>query len=200
MRNFFKSIPKIILILTWVDVLVISGFGLMMPLFAIFVTRQIEGGTATVVGFAVAIYWIVKSLFQFPIANFLDKNKGEKDDFYAMLAGYGVLTLVPFLYLFANQPYHIYFLQGLMGFGDALGVPAYLAIFSRHIKKFHEGAEWTARSVPVGLASAGAGALGGIMVDKFGFEIIFILAGSLAFLATISIIFIYPYLEKKIVS
>lgn len=197
MSGFFKQIPKVILILTWVDVLVISGFGLVMPVFAIFVTRQIEGGSATIVGIATAIYWLTKSILQMPVANYLDKNKGEKDDFYAMLFGYSILTIVPFMYLFASEPTHVFILQGLMGVGDAFGVPAYLAVFSRHINKFHESTEWTFRSIPIGLASAGTGALGGILADQFGFRLVFLITGALAFFALVSLTFIYPYLEKR---
>ena len=45
---------------------------------------RIEGGSATVAGFAAAIYWIVKSIFQLPISRWLDKTDGENDEFWAL--------------------------------------------------------------------------------------------------------------------
>jgi len=97
-----KKISTILLILTGVDVLILSAFGLLSPLFAIFVTKQIVGGTATVVGFATAVYFIAKSLVQIPIGRFIDKHSGEKDDFLVLIIGHLSLAVVPFLYLLAD--------------------------------------------------------------------------------------------------
>src|SRR3989344_7835297 len=98
-----KKISTILLILTGVDVLILSAFGLLSPLFAIFVTKQIVGGTATVVGFATAVYFIAKSLAQIPIGRFIDKHSGEKDDFLGLIIGHLSLAVVPFLYLLARE-------------------------------------------------------------------------------------------------
>ncbi|HBT81834.1 hypothetical protein A2757_00165 [Candidatus Giovannonibacteria bacterium RIFCSPHIGHO2_01_FULL_48_47] len=192
-----KKISTILLILTWVDVLILSAFGLLSPVFAIFVTGQIEGGTATVVGFATAIYFIAKSIFQIPVGRYIDKHSGERDDFWVLLAGYIVLTAVPFLYLLASSPLHVYSLQFLLGVADALSVPAYLAVFSRHLDKEHEGTEWSIRSVFTGGAAAVAGAVGGIVVDTFGFQTLFLAAGILSVFSTLSIFLIKPFLYEE---
>ena len=192
-----KKISTILLILTGVDVLILSAFGLLSPLFAIFVTKQIVGGTATVVGFATAVYFIAKSLVQIPIGRFIDKHSGEKDDFLVLIIGHLSLAVVPFLYLLARTPFHIYALQAVLGVADALVVPAYLAIFSRHLDKDHEGTEWSVRSVFVGTAAAIAGASGGVIVDSFGFEALFVSAGILAIFATVSVLFIRPFIYEE---
>ncbi len=192
-----KKISTILLILTWVDVLILSAFGLLSPMFAIFVTKQIVGGTASVVGFATATYFISKSLFQIPIGRFIDKHSGEKDDFWVLIFGYAIIAAVPFLYLFAFAPFHIYFLQALLGIGDALAVPAYLAIFSRHLDKEHEGTEWSVRSVFTGVAAAIAGAGGGVIVDAFGFKALFLVAGTFAAFSTASIFLIKPFIYEE---
>lgn len=192
-----KKISTILLILTWVDVLILLAFGLLSPLFAIYVTGQISGGTASVVGFATAVYFIAKSFVQIPIGRFIDKHSGEKDDFAVLIVGYGLLTLVPFFYLVAKTPFHIYLLQGLLGIADALATPSYLSIFSRHLDREHEGTEWSVRSLFTGLAGAAAGAIGGVMVDVFGFRALFLLAGTLAFFSTVSIFLIRPFIYEE---
>ena len=189
------KINKIIYILTTADIMMVSALSLIMPLFAIFITENITGAGIKTVGFFTGIYWISKSFFQIPIAWFLDKKDGEKDEFYAMVAGYCLLALVAFSYIKAEVVWHIYGLAVLTGLADALGVPSYLSIFSRHLDKFKENVEWTIRSIGVGLSAAAAGALAGIIVDKFGFNAVFVLGGILSLLAAIILSFIKPYLK-----
>lgn len=189
-------IGRIIYFLTTADILLVSASNLIMPLFAIFVTREVVGAGVETVGFFTAIYWISKSVFQIPVAWYLDRTDGESDEFYAMIIGYAMSSGIAFGYLAVSMVWHLYALAAVVGLADALGVPSYLSIFSRHLDHAKENIEWTLRSVGVGLAAAGTGALAGILVEHFGFHIVFILGGILSALAAISLIFIKPYLRK----
>ena len=80
-------INKVIKILILSDVALISGFGFITPIFAIFLTDRIEGGNVEVAGYAAAIYWIVMSLVVIPLGRYLDKNHGEKDDLWFIIIG-----------------------------------------------------------------------------------------------------------------
>lgn len=185
----FKNINRVVRILVVVDFFYNSAFASFAPVFAIFITGQIAGGSAKVAGFAAAAYWVTKSVFQLPIARFLDRTKGERDDFWAMFSGYLLGGLVPFAYLFASEPWHLYLIQGFFGFAMAWAVPSWYAIFTRHVDKWRISFEWSLQSVfSVGAATAGAAALGGYIVDKFGFEVLFIGAGTLGFLASLFIL------------
>lgn len=192
-----STINRVIYILTGADILLTTAFGFIMPLFAIFVTQDISGAGVTTVGFFTAIYWISKSAFQIPVAWVLDKIGGEADDLYAMIAGYSLSGLVAFSYIFASEVSHLYMLAVLIGLADALGVPSYLSIFSRHLDHARENIEWTFRSVGVGLAAAGAGALAGILVERFGFDSVFILGGILSLTAAASLLFLKPHLKMR---
>ncbi|OGZ30493.1 MAG: hypothetical protein A2931_00195 [Candidatus Niyogibacteria bacterium RIFCSPLOWO2_01_FULL_45_48] len=189
------GVSRAIYILTSADILVISAYSFIMPLFAVFVTGQIEGATVATVGFYTAIYWIVKSIVQVPIAWYLDKKEGEVDEFFALIAGYLIAAGVAFGYILASNVWHIYLLEGILGIADALGVPSYLSIFSRHLDRARENMEWTFRSVGVGLAAAGAGALAGILVQNFGFNSVFIIGGALSLISAFSLLFLRPYLK-----
>jgi len=190
-----QRISRAIIILTWADILIFSGFGLIMPLFAVFITGNIQGAGVTTVGFYTAIYWLAKSFFQIPVAWYLDKIEGEYDEFYAMVTGYFIWSATAIGYIFASQVGHIYLLAIAAGLADALGVPSYLSIFSRHLDRAKENIEWTLHSVGVGLSSAGAGALAGIMVEKFGFNSVFILGGVLGIASALSLFILRPYLK-----
>ena len=157
-----------------------AGFSVFGPIFAVFVTKQIDGGTLQVIGFGAAIVQIFKSLIQIPVARYLDKNHGEYDDFYSMVGGSTLIALVPFMYLFASESKHIYIIQALYGIGLAFSIPPWYAIFSRHLDKMHENIEWSLDSISIGVAAAVAAALGGVLATKFGFHFVFLIGGVFA--------------------
>ena len=76
----FKNINIVVRIMVIVDFFVNSAFGSFGPVFAIFITNQIAGGSASVAGLAAAAYWIAKSILQLPVARFLDKTDGTTSD------------------------------------------------------------------------------------------------------------------------
>lgn len=173
------------------DFLINAGFSVFAPVFAVFVTKQITDGTIQVVGFAAAIAQIVKATLQIPVAQWLDKNHGEYDDFYSMVTGSCIVASVPFFYIFAEHAWHIYAIQAWFGIGTALAVPPWYAIFTRHIDKMRENVEWSMESVAIGISGAGSAALSGIVVATFGFRWAFFLGGIVAVLGALMQIRIY---------
>ena len=192
------KINRVIRTLVTSDFLLISGFAVFGPVFAVFITQEIQGGSLEIIGFTAAIFQIVKSSFQIPIANYLDKNHGEKDDFYSLILGSFLIALVPFLYLFAQKPLHLYMINSIYGLGAAFAIPPWNAIFTRHIDKMHESTDWAVESVSIGIGAASAAALGGILAEKFGFQIVFLAAGVLAIAGAITLIKIYSDLREKV--
>jgi len=165
---------KIIKVLILSDVALLSGFGFVIPIFAIFLIDKIQGGNVEVVGYAAAIYWIVNSLTIIPFAKYLDKNHGEKDDLWFIVIG-NILAAVSVIgYIFSYLPWHIYILQAIYALGMGMNVPGYSAIFTRHIDKNREAFDWSVRTALIGLGSGASGALGGIIAYHFGFNVLFI--------------------------
>ncbi len=192
----FKSINKIIKVLIFSDLFLNSGWGLIAPVFAIYIVQDIEGGSAAVAGFASAIYWIVKSIIQIPIAKYLDKNGGEKDDYFFMTAGIFISGLVPFGYFISSAPWHIYFFQIIYAIGMAMAVPAWMAIFTRHIDKGKEAYEWSLYSTALGFGVGIFSAIGGALVGAIGFKIIYIFVGVFTIISAMLLLLI----QKDIVS
>lgn len=180
------------------DFLINTGFSVFAPVFAVFITKQIPNGTVQVVGFAVAITQVVKSLLQIPVARYLDRNHGEYDDFYSMVTGTTMVALTPFLYLLVSQPIHLYGVQGLYGIGLALAVPPWYAIFTRHIDKLKENVEWSLESVAIGIGGGGAAALSGIIVAHFGFQAAFVIGGFFSILGASLQVRIYKDLRAHV--
>lgn len=192
------KINRVIRTLVTSDFLLISGFAVFGPFFAVFVTQNIEGGTLAIIGFTAAIFQIFKSSLQIPIANYLDKNHGEKDDFYSLMIGSSLVAIVPFLYIFAGKPIHLYVINAIYGVGAAFAIPPWNAIFTRHIDKMHESTDWAVESVSIGIGAASAAALGGIIAEKFGFQVVFLVAGIVATAGAITLVKIYSSLMEKV--
>lgn len=195
--TFNIKINKVIQYLILSDVIFWSGWGLISPIFAVFVVKEIKGGTVAVVGIATAIYWILKSLLRIPIGIFLDNRKGEEDDFWFLFFGLIITALVPFGYLMASFPWHIYFLQIIFAFGMAMALSGWTAIFTRHIDKGKEATEWGIYGTLTGLAIGIAGATGGLIAFAFGFEFLFVLVGALGILAAFLLFSILKFLSPR---
>ncbi len=192
------KINHVIKIMVLSDFFINAGFSVFAPVFAVFVTKQIDGGSLQVVGFAAAIFQIFKSSLQIPIAKYLDKNHGEYDDFYSMVLGTSLIVLVPFLYLFATTANHVYMIQAIYGIGASFAIPPWYAIFSRHLDKLQENVEWSLDSIAIGVGAAASAALGGLLAEKFGFQFVFLLGGMLAIYGAIQQIRIFRDLKGKV--
>lgn len=167
-----------------------SAWGLVNPIFAIFIVDRIEGGSPFVVGISVAIYWIIKSVAVIPISILLDKLPSEKDDYFFLVVGLFVASLVPFGYIFVKLPWHIYLLQAIYGVSMAVSVSGWRAIFTRHIDKGKEATEWSIDDASYGLGIGIAGAISGWIVTKFGFDPVFIGAGIMGMIGAIFLLFL----------
>ena len=193
------KLNQVILVIVIANFILTMAFGSLSPLFAVFVTKQIVNGTVAAVGFAITIYWVTKSILQLFVARHIDKNHGEIDDFYFLIAGGLLNSFFVSLYYFATDMWHIYLLHFLIGVGDSLLVPPFYAIFTRHIDKGQEGFEWSLySSFSLGAGSALGGAIGGILATLIGFRAVFPLVGILAFVATVMLIFLRPYILPKV--
>lgn len=196
-KNFLRPINKIIKVLILSDFIITSAFGFVAPIFALFITDKIQGGTIETVGFAAAFYWVVAVLTRIPIARFIDRTKSEKDDFYFMIFGSIIISVVPFLYLLSAKIWHIYLIQALYGLGYSLRMPGWFGMFTRHIDKGHEGYEWSADSVVAGVGAAITAALGGVLATRLGFEALFILIGAISIVGSAALIFLYYIVEPN---
>ncbi len=197
LRLRFPKVNNVILIIIFAHFIFTVAAGLTTPLFAVFVIQNV-GAPVTVIGFAVAIYWICKSILQLPVARYLDRTDGEIDDHHAMLAGTLIVVVATLLYYLATEVWHIYVLQVIMAVGDSLIVPPFFAIFSRHLDREHTGFEWALfSSFSVGAGSAVGGIFSGILASTIGIRAMFLVNGMLALIALIILWFLRPYISPR---
>lgn len=189
--NLTLAINRIVGILIFSDFMLFFGFGLMAPIFAIFIQNKIEGGSLEVIGLATTIYWLVRALTAVPLSRFMDKTDGEKDEFYFMLVGSLILSVVPFFYIIASQPWHIYLLEAIYGLSHSMAVPAWRIIFTNHLDKGKTGFEWSVEDVAVGVAIAFSAYIGARVADRYGFDALFFIVGLLGLAGTFILLPLY---------
>lgn len=191
------DINAVVQFLTYSDILMMSGWGLVLPIISVFFSGQIAGGDVKFAGLASTVYFIVKSVVQIPVARMVDKHKGEKDDFWVMVAGSLLISLSAFLYMFATTKAHVYGIQVLYGIGGALSYPTWLAIFTRHVDKNKEGLEWSLYYTSVDVGSALTAGLGGLLAASFGYQFLFWLVGVSSIAGTMFLIGIREEMKKR---
>lgn len=169
------------------DLTFLAGWGLLDPLFAVFITKTIPGATMLTVGIMAGIYWGVKSIFQIPISMFLDKFDGEKDDFYALIVGILLASLTMFSFMIASEVWHLYLIQFFKAIAFALYVPAWTAILSRHLDRDKVAFEWALASTSAGFAIGLTGLIGGWLAE-LSFNLMFLVGGTLGLCSAIFLI------------
>lgn len=194
---FLLGINPVVKFLIISDILVVGATAMLAPLFALYIESFIQDGSAIVVSVSMGVFLISRSLLQIPIATFIDKVKGEKDDFILMFIFSILMSLTPLLYLIISTPMQLYFVQAILGLFTAITYPSYMAIFTRHVDKNKEGTEWGIYYTMIDLGSAALAVIGGYLVEDFGFNT---LIWSVVFISMLGSLFLGPikyYLYKK---
>jgi len=161
------------------------GWGFISPILAIFIINEIPGATLLSVGVANAIYWFLRSIVQVPTALVLDREKGEKDDFYALVGSLVVISMASFLLASTNTLAMLYAVQALYGVGFGVYQVAWPAIYSRHMDKGKIALDWSLDRGSVGLVIALTSFVGASAAQTFGFSTVFVLAGIVSGLSAV---------------
>ncbi|MFH1788857.1 MAG: MFS transporter [Candidatus Altiarchaeota archaeon] len=170
---------RTIKLLMFSDVFVLTGFGLIQPILAIFIKENLHGGTIFAAGFASTLFLVTKSLVQLPFSRFVDSHDNKVR---WLIAGTFVISIVPFLYIMAEDVTTIYVAEIIYGLGSALAYPTWLGLWSTHLDKKHESFEWSVYSTLTGLGTAATAVIGAAIADKIGFSYTFLFAGVMSLL------------------
>ena len=171
------------------------AFGLLSPIFAVFVLKNIDGGSLKVIGTAIACYWLMRTLTTVPLSRLMDKTDGERDEFYFSIIGTFIISSMPLFYLFADKPWHIYLIQGILGLANSMAVPAWRILFTDHIDRGRIGFEWSLEDIAIGCAVGASAYIGSVLADKFGFQIVFVILAMLGYISTMLLIPLYSSAE-----
>ncbi len=173
------------------DLMLFGGWGLIAPVMSIFVLNEIEGATLVTVGSLAAIYWAVRSAVELPMAVFIEKTEGEKDDMYVLISGLLLISSSAFIFNFVETIPQLFACQAVHALGFAFYAASWSGIFSRHIEKSKAAFSWSLDHTFLGIATGIAGIVGGYFAEEIGFNAIFGIVGLMS-LAAAAIVFIVP--------
>lgn len=172
------------------DIFLMTGFGLIDPILAIFIKENLVGGTIFAAGLASTLFLITKCAVQLPFSKYVDKHKNKVR---WMIAGTFLISIVPFIYIFAKDIAFVYIAQVLYGLGSGLVYPTWLGLWSTHLDKKHESFEWSLYSTLTGLGVALTATIGATIAEFVGFAYTFIFVGIMSLISC----FILFRLERK---
>jgi DHA1 family quinolone resistance protein-like MFS transporter len=181
---------RTIKLLTISDIFVLTGFGLIAPILAIFIKDNLIGGTIFAAGIASTLFLVTKCAVQLPFSRYVDRHE---DKVKWLVVGTLIISAVPFIYIFAKHIYMIYFAEILYGFGSGLAYPTWLGLWSTNLDKKQESFEWSLYSTLTGLGTAATAAIGAAIAEFIGFTYTFIIVGIMSLLGC----FILFGLERK---
>lgn len=188
------KLNKIIKFLIFSDLIFYTGWGLISPIFAIFILNSITGGSVFVVGMAAAVHLVVRSLLRIPFG--ISADKSQRRSYRFMFWGLLIASFVPIGYVYSNSAWHIYALQVVLGVSLAMSTAGWTSIFSRHMDRGKESTEWGVDAVAVGLGPGIAGALGGLAVTYFSFSWVFLAVSLMGIVG----VMLLPLVRKEILS
>lgn len=178
MRTSFK-------ILLFADAITLFAGALLGPIYAIYVQKI--GGDILEASGAFAVFSLVSAVLIFIIGRFEDRVKEQE---LLIVAGYAIIGFGYFGYLFVETPLQLFLLQGLLGVGIAIELPAIDSTYSKHLDHRRSAYNWGAWEA-MNRLTLGAGALvGGGIVTMFGFPTLFVVMGALSLASALFILFL----------
>lgn len=173
----FTKYAHIAEVLTLNDVLYWSGDAFFAVVLALFITRHIEGSSASTVGISYMIYRLLSSISTVSIGKLFDKKKGYLDEIWALffvsiVAGATYISLS-----FFTQLWQLYLAMGIFGICRSIDINAWKMLFYSHLEPSTKGRTIGTNDAIFGVVMASMAALAGFIGDAHGFRVVVFVAG-----------------------
>lgn len=150
--------------------------GMFAPFYALFVQRI--GGSTAFAGLSWGVFAITTGLLTLFFTRWGLKMR-EPELLIAL--GYLIRGMVFLSYAFMTSITQLMFTQVVWGLAAAIGVPAFDAVYSEHTDKdgaLNEWGQWEGiASIAIGFAAI----VGGVLIESFGYQTIFIIMAFASF-------------------
>jgi predicted MFS family arabinose efflux permease len=156
------------------------GEGMMGPIFAIF--NEKIGGSILDVSWIWASYLIATGMFTIFVGNISDTKISKEK---LMIAGYALNTFFTFSYLLVSSSIDLFFVQIGLGLATALATPTWDALYAQYQNRENAGYIWGLAGGREQLITGVALIIGGLIVNYFSFQLLFITMGIVQAIATI---------------
>lgn len=162
------------------------SWNFLAPLFSVFVVSEITGGNLQIVTSSFSLNLIVRMIAVMGAGKFFN-HRSEKIRLFAVIFGNLLMSLSYIILAYIDSISAIYLFYALAGLGMGIADPLKLTIFVQNVDKNVECEEsglWQSSSL---LGSAIASFIGGLIVQFWGFRVLF------SFAALVNMISLIPY-------
>lgn len=177
------QINKSLKVLFTLNSIFVFGGSLFGPLYAIYV-QGLDNKIVTV-SMSWAIFMISSTVFMYFVSKYGDKIKEQE---YLLASGFLVRTIAWLGYLFVSNISGLIVIQIVLGLGEALGTPAWNAIFAKHLDGHKEIMDYSNWNIINNLLVAVSTVFGGILVTYFGFSVLFLAMSMLALVSFVGVL------------
>lgn len=164
-----------------------SAWNFITPIFAIFASQEIIGGSIEIAAISYSVYLIARVIAELVSARFFSL-KSDRSKILTTIVGTSLMSFAYIAFSYAETVPQLFSFYALAGIGLGLTSPAKNALFSIHLDKNKEATEWSIADATSFISMALATALGGFIAATYGFKVLFLAASIVNLLA------IPPYL------
>ena len=157
-------------ILLAADGFVLFAFGLIAPIYAIFVEEV--GGDILDAAIAYSIYLFVLGIFIYFISKWENHQK-HKEKLLAF--SYFLFCVGAIGYLLVSNKIHLFIVQAVIGIAEAFNSPVYDGLYSKFLDKGKFVSEWGMYATIRSFVTAIASLAGGAIALLFGFKTLFVI-------------------------
>lgn len=176
----FKT-NKALRVLLLSNSLILISLGMLVPVYALFV--QQVGGSALSAGITAGALGLTSAFSALISGKFVDKLNPNKTRLI-MAGGWSMIGLAILLYLLVNNITTLFITQAILGFVKTISAPAFDTLYARHLDRSSAGQEYGLWEASFFLTAGIGAVLGGVIVDLYGFNGLFIAMASLSFIAS----------------
>lgn len=156
------------------------GEGMLGPIIGVF-TQKI-GGNILDISWIWATYLIVTGTLTILFGKISDTKISKEK---LLVAGYALNTVFTFAYLGATSPIRLFLVQVGLGTAAALATPTWDALYAREQDRARAGYIWGLADGQANCITGIAVIAGGLILNYFSFNVLFIIMGGIQTLATI---------------
>lgn len=167
-------------ILLWGANIWYFGEGMLGPLFAVFAEKV--GGDLLDIAWAWATYLIITGVFYILVGKLIN---GKPYKAKVMVFGYALNAVLTFCYLFVSSPLQLFFVQAGLGIAEAIGTPAWDALYAKNVNESHDTFAWGLASGQSQIVTGVAIVCGGLIANYFSFNALFITMGIIQVIAAV---------------
>ena len=155
---------------------------MMGPLYAIFTEKV--GGDILDITWAWSAYLVCTGIFYILVGRIFNK-RGFKSEM--MVIGYSLNALLTFGYLLVSTPFHLFLVQAGLGIAEAIGTPLWDTLYAKNLSEEHDTYAWGLSTGQSQVVSGIAFAIGGMLVNYYSFDMLFVVMGGIQVVAALVI-------------